>query len=127
MPARLCEELDKLLDQVKREPITQEELARAKARVELASLQGLDTVSGKATQIGFSETVLGEPGTLFTKLEAYRRASRSDVLRAARRYLVQSARTLVEVLANDQGAGDEPGAQDAEDADDAEGAEGDEA
>jgi zinc protease len=99
-PSTLLEQLDDLLLGVGREPVTEEELERAKARVELASLQGLDTVSGKATQIGFCETVLGEPGALFSKLEAYRRATRSDLLRAARRYLRPSSRTVIEVLSD---------------------------
>jgi zinc protease len=99
-PATLLGELDRLLDEVCHEPVTEPELERAKARVELGSLQGLDTVSGKASQIGFCETVLGEPAALFSKLEAYRRTSRSDLLRAARRYLQPSARTVIEVLSD---------------------------
>jgi zinc protease len=99
-PATLLGELDGLLGDACREPVSEQELERAKARVELGSLQGLDTVSGKASQIGFSETVLGEPVALFSKLEAYRRASRSDLLRAARRYLRPNARTVIEVLSD---------------------------
>jgi zinc protease len=94
----LLVELDAILDAVRREPVTQEELDKAKARVELATLQGLETVSGKAEQIGFYETVLGEPGALFERLEAYRRVSLADLLRVARRYLLASARTVIEVL-----------------------------
>ena len=70
---------------------------RAKARLELGSLQGLESASGKAEQLGFYETVLGDPAALFDKLGAYRRATAGDLLRVARRYLVDSARTIIEV------------------------------
>lgn len=90
--------LDPLLAAVQKEPVTQGELERAKARLELSTLQGLETVSGKAEQIGFYETVLGDPAALFDKLATYRRATVGDLLRVARRYLVTSARTVIEVV-----------------------------
>jgi zinc protease len=90
--------LDPIFAEVKRDGVTPAELDRAKARLELGTLQGLETVSGKAEQIGFYETVLGDPAVLFEKLSAYRRATLGDLLRVARRYLVDSARTVIEVL-----------------------------
>lgn len=95
--AELEAALSAILDRVVAEPVTEEELDKAKARVELAVLQGLETVGGKAEQIGFYEIVLRDPAALFEKLEAYRRASVGDLLRVARRYLVGSARTVIEV------------------------------
>lgn len=84
--------------EVRREPPGQAELDRVKARVELGALQGLETVGGKAEQIGFHETVLGDPAAFFDKLAAYRRVTRSDLLRVARRYLDDRARTVIEVI-----------------------------
>jgi zinc protease len=79
--------------------VTTDELARATARLELALLQSLETMNGKAEQIGFYETVLGEPAAAFRRLEAYRRVTLSDLRRAARRYLGEGiGRTLVRVL-----------------------------
>ncbi|MFT3764469.1 MAG: pitrilysin family protein [Minicystis sp.] len=99
--------LDPILAEVRRDGVTAAELDRAKARLELGTLQGLETVSGKAEQIGFYETVLGDPAALFDKLAAYRRVTLADVLRVARRYLVESARTVIEVLPDGSEAGDE--------------------
>ncbi|MEO5729380.1 MAG: insulinase family protein, partial [Byssovorax sp.] len=96
--AELMTALDAILEGVKAAPVTMAELDRAKARLELSTLQGLESVAGKAEQIGFYETVLGDPNELFHRLEAYRRVTLSDLLRVARRYLVSSARTRVEVL-----------------------------
>jgi zinc protease len=86
------------LGRVKEQPVTDEELARAKARLELSLLQGLDTASGKAEQIGFYELVLGDPAAAFRRLEAYRRAGPGDLLRVARRYLVDTERTVVRII-----------------------------
>jgi zinc protease len=99
---RTLAEIEKVLarelDRIREEPVTDDELARAKARLELSLLQGLDTASGKAEQIGFYETVLGDPAAAFRRLEAYRRASAGELRRVARRYLVDGERTVVQVL-----------------------------
>lgn len=106
---KTCEELlaahDAIIDAARREAPTQEELDRAKARVELGALQGLETASGKAEQLGFYETVLGDPAALFTRLEAFRRVTRGDLLRVARRYLEPASRTLVLVRPDGSVAG----------------------
>jgi zinc protease len=78
--------------------VTDDELVRAKARLELSLLQSLETMSGKAEQIGFNEIVLGDPSAGFRRVEMYRRVTAGDLRRVARRYLVDRARTLVRVL-----------------------------
>lgn len=83
---------------VRNETVTDDELTRAKARLELSLLQSLETMSGKAEQIGFYETVLGDPAAAFRRLEAYRRVTAADIRKAARRYLVDRARTVVRVF-----------------------------
>ncbi|AKV02555.1 Protease precursor [Labilithrix luteola] len=80
------------------EVVTEEELARAKARLELGLLQSLETMSGKAEQIGFYDTVLGDPAAAFRRLEAYRRVTAGELRTAARRYLNNEARTMIRVL-----------------------------
>lgn len=94
-----CEELlaaiDAIFDDVRANGVTQAEIDRAKARSELGVLQSLETVSGKAEQIGFYDTVLGDPAAQFERLAQLRRVTLGDVLRVARRYLVTSARTIV--------------------------------
>jgi zinc protease len=106
-----CEELvaalDGIFDHVCAHPVSEAELDRVKARLELSTLQGLETVSGKAEQIGFYETVLGDPAALFAKLDAYRRVTVGDLLRVARRYLVPERRTIIEVVPNGEEAGDD--------------------
>lgn len=89
--------LDTQLTRVKSELVDAEELDRAKARLELGLLQSLETTSGKAEQIGFYDTVLGDPAAAFRRLERYRRVTAGEVRTAARRYFVDEARTIVRV------------------------------
>jgi zinc protease len=90
--------MDEAFERVRQDVVTDEELARAKARLELGMLQQLETISGKAEQIGFFETVLGDPAYAFRRVEAFRRTTTGDLRRAARRYLVDHARTVVRVI-----------------------------
>jgi zinc protease len=108
--------LDAIFDEVRREAPGEAELDKAKARIELSMLQGLETVAGKAGQIGFYETVLGSPDALFEKLDEYRRVTRGDLLRVARRYLVPSGRTVIEVIPQEGGEEGDEGDEGDEDA-----------
>jgi zinc protease len=92
------------LAQARTEVVSEQELDRAKARLELGALQQLETIPGKAEQIGFFETVLGEPAHAFRRVEAFRRTNVGDVRRVARRYLVDEARTIVRVVPEGTGA-----------------------
>jgi zinc protease len=91
--------LDEVVEGVAREPLAPAELERVLARLELGALQGLETCGGQAEQIGFWSTVTGDPAGCFVRIEALRRVTRSDALRAARRFLVPDGRTAVLVRA----------------------------
>ena len=91
----LLEQIDAELKRVCEQPVTDEEIERALARFELGLISGLDTVDGKASTIGFYETLLNDPAGAFARLNAMRRVTHSDVLRAARRYLNPGSRTCV--------------------------------
>ena len=103
--AHTAEEIRPVMDEAfaraRDEVVSDDELARAKARLELGSLQQLETVAGKAEQIGFFETVLGEPAHTFRRVEAFRRVTAGDLRRVARRYLVDSSRTVLRVIPDD--------------------------
>jgi len=87
------------LDQVRSEQIPDEEIERARARMELSLIAGLETADGKASTIGFYDTVLGRPAAAFERLEDLRRVSASDLRRVARRYLVNERRSIILVRA----------------------------
>ncbi|MFO0616514.1 MAG: pitrilysin family protein [Polyangiaceae bacterium] len=114
--AALLAALDEELDRVVREPVSAAELEKAKARIELGTLQGLESVSGKAETIGLYDTVLGTPASLFDKLEEQRRVTIEDVARVAKTYLRREGRTVVEVEPSGELEEDEDGEGDEEEA-----------
>ncbi len=98
---QLLEAFDRILVDILEKGVTLHELERAKARLELATLHGLESVSGKAEQIGFFETVLGNANDLFEKLDFYRQVNEGDILQTARRYLFKMNRTIIQVIPNE--------------------------
>jgi zinc protease len=90
--------IDEAFAVLRSDVVGEEELVRAKARLELSALQQLETIPGKAEQIGFYETVLGDPAHAFRRVEAFRRVTTGDLRRVARRYLGEGGRTIVRVL-----------------------------
>jgi len=97
-PGELIEALDDQMARVRREPIACEELERAKARAELGLVRSMETSAGRAEQIAFYDTVVGDPAGAFDRLARFRRTTRSDLLRVARRYLDPDRRSVLEVV-----------------------------
>lgn len=96
--SELLEKLDDEFERLKTELVSEEELSRAKARFELGLLQSLDTASGKAEQIGFYDTVLGDLSAPFRRLELIRRLTAGELRTVARRYLDRHSRTVIRIL-----------------------------
>jgi zinc protease len=96
--------IDAELARAREEPISEEEIERARARTELGLIAGLETAEGKASTLGFYETVLGRPAAAFERLDAIRRLGPSDLLRAARRYFSETSRSIIFVRAELAGA-----------------------
>jgi zinc protease len=90
--------LDEELARLRRTRVSARDLERVKNRAELGFLMALESAGGKAEQIGFYETVLGDAGQIFPRLEQFRAVSADDVLRVARRVFDPSRRTRIEVL-----------------------------
>ena len=97
--------VDQELDRVRVDPITEDELTRAKARIELGLLQGLTNNEGKASTIGFYEVVLGNPAAGFERLAALSEIRVEQLSDVARRYLKQSSRTVISVRPQSESGG----------------------
>jgi zinc protease len=100
-PGRSAEELLAALDEemarVRTVPVPEAEIERARARLELALLTSLETVDGKASTLGFFETVLRQPTLAFDRLAALRSVDASALRRVARRYLANEQRSVISV------------------------------
>jgi zinc protease len=89
---------EKHLQRLQRELVDEEELAKVKNRLELGFVGAMETVNGKADQIGFCETVAHDPQHTFVRLEEYRRVRPEDVRRVAREIFDDRRRTIIDVV-----------------------------
>jgi predicted Zn-dependent peptidase len=98
-PAKTAAELERRIDAVVArlgaEPVGGDELRKAKNQLAAELVKGLKTVSGKANQLGFFETVYGSYRALFDLEGGWERVTAEDVRRAASTYLVPARRSVV--------------------------------
>jgi zinc protease len=83
------------LQKLSTQKVEESELEKAKNRLELAFVQGMESASGRAEQIGFYETVLGDAGLIFAQLDAYRAVDAEHVREVCARLLKPSRRTVI--------------------------------
>jgi zinc protease len=97
-PGQTAEELEKMMfleiERMKNEPVSDQELQKAKNQIEAAFIMGQDSNFYQAMQIGSAEAV----GAGYEYQESYvdqiRKVTSEDVLRAARTYLIKDHRTV---------------------------------
>jgi zinc protease len=86
--AELQAACDSVIETLKREGLTPDELQRAKAGVQFSFVAGLESNLGKAFRLANGQTYFDNPGYSFTTdYERYQRVTADDVTRAAKRYL----------------------------------------
>ncbi len=90
--------IDEALGILRTELVTEAELDRAVARLELGVAQSLETVNGKAELIGFHETVAACPDIPFRRLRQWQGTTPADLRRVARRYFRPEGKNLVILL-----------------------------
>jgi len=97
---RLEREIDEEIARLAAAPPSDEELQRAKNKIEAGAIFGLEPVGGfggrAATLAGYYLRT-GDPGYLEEDLARYRRATAADVSDAARRFLRKDARVVLTV------------------------------
>jgi zinc protease len=87
--------IEEEIDRLKTEPVSTDELDRAKSRMELGLLGSMESAEGKASTIGFYQCVLGQPAEAISRLERAARVTPGDLRYAARRYLTAGSRTTL--------------------------------
>lgn len=100
LAAVVDEEIQLLLEHL----VRPEELERAKSRMEFAHYSGMESAEGKAAQIGFYETVLGDPGLGTERLRRLEHIDASEVRRVARRFFENVGRTVISIRPSQENA-----------------------
>jgi len=97
MPGKTAEEVEKALyaelDKMKAEPVSDEELQKAKNQVEASFIMGQDSIFYQAMLLGQFETV-AEWKLLETYVDRMRAVTKDDVMRVAKEYFVEDNRTV---------------------------------
>ena len=89
-PGHTLEEIQEVveaeLDRVRREPPTEQEISRAKNRIESQHVRQLEKIGGfggRADQLNFYNVFANDPGLINTDIERYLKVQRDDVARVA--------------------------------------------
>ena len=86
-------EIDRELEKVKNDLVSDKELQKAKNQVEAAFIFAQDSIFGQAMKIGYYE-IAGGWRQMNDYLDGIRKVSRDDVRRVAKRYLDRDRRTV---------------------------------
>ena len=92
-PAEIEREVDRLLEQMKAELISDRELQKAKNQIESEFIYAQDSIFGQAMKIGYYEAV-GGWRLMDGYLDGIRKVTREDVQRVAKAYLDRDRRTV---------------------------------
>ena len=88
-------EIDALIDDVRTEPISENELARVKRWMELGMMSETKSGFGLASMVLFGEYYWKDTGAVFRQFENVMRLTVADLLRVARMYLGKENRVVV--------------------------------
>ena len=92
-PTTVEREIERGIEKVKSELISERELQKAKNQVEAAFVFAQDSIFGQAMKIGYYEAV-GGWRQMDSYLDGIRKVTREEIRRVARQYLVQDRRTV---------------------------------
>jgi zinc protease len=96
------QEAEKLLveeaERLKTEPVSAEELAKAKNQIISDLVFGRESVEEKGNAIGYAATVLGDVSLINRQLAEYQKVTAADIQRVAKKYFSPENRTVVHML-----------------------------
>ena len=90
-----CEEaLYSEIDKLKNNPVTPQELQKAKTRARASLIRELDSNSGLAQELTYYEVITGSWRNLFRQLERIDRVTAEDIQRVAKTYFISTNKTV---------------------------------
>lgn len=84
----LAVEVDKLIDQVKNELVPEREFQKLKNQIESDFISGYSSVESIAESLADYHVYFGNANLINTEIERYRKVTREDLMRVAKKYLV---------------------------------------
>jgi len=101
-PAEAEAEMEAELNRLKSEPVSAEELAKAKNQILRDFVVSRQSVQSLGEQLGYAAVVLQDPYLLDAELERFLAVTPEDIERVARKYFVPENSTVVEVYPEEE-------------------------
>ena len=98
-PAQGEAEMEAELQRLKSEPVSAEELRKAKNQILRDFILSRQTAKSRGEQLGYAAVILKDPGLVDTELTRFLAVTPEDIERVAKKYFVPENLTLVEVYA----------------------------
>ena len=95
----VAEGLEAVLEQMRKEPVSADELNKAKEQVISHYIIGRQRMQQKADELGLLAVLRGNPQLYNTELDNYRKVTAADIQRVCEKYLVPSNETRVWITA----------------------------
>ena len=100
---RIESAIDKELDAMRKNPMSDDELTRAKNLVETGFVTRLESVRERASLLNMYQAEMNDPGYAPKDLERYRTATKEGIRDVAAKYLVPNARVILRVVPTKKG------------------------
>jgi len=97
-PARVEKVLFDQVAAVRAQEVTADELQRARSAYEMAFVEGLQSVPGRAELLNDYQVETGDPGYVRRDLERYRKATAQDLLAYAKKVLLPDAVAVLTIV-----------------------------
>lgn len=94
--------IDNALDSFEARGVTDDDIAKFKGQIESQYLNGLQSVSGKVSQLASYQTFTGNPNMIGKELEMYRSVTKEDVMRVYQKYVKLKHCVVVSVQTKNQ-------------------------
>ncbi|SEA39661.1 zinc protease [Alkalimonas amylolytica] len=90
------------LADIQQRGVLDNDLNRAKAAIEARSIFGLQSVSGKVSQLAYNQTFFKQPDRIADILASYQAITEDDVLRVYRQYVLEQPGVIMSVVPRGQ-------------------------
>ena len=106
MPGKTLADMEKLfrasLDSFETRGVTDEDIEKFKGGIESSLINGLQSVSGKVSQLASFETFTGNPNKIKDLLKMYTSVSKEDVMRVYNQYVKGKGAAIISVVPKGQ-------------------------
>jgi zinc protease len=80
--------------------VTDDDLLKVKAQIEASSIFGLQSVSGKVSQLAYNETFFSEPDLMASDIARYQAVTKADIVRVYEKYIKNQHVAVLSIVPN---------------------------